>query len=273
MDFAFKQSNLNSSLVFLHKENIWKKHKLPSELMLKENYSQLIFVPINLRGQTIGTIIVGTLSEKDALDTDDIKFIETLGDTIATALETTRLVENSQRRASREWKANEISSKLFRNSEDIQDILEILHNEIMQQLGDHSSVYSFLAKSTNNKTLKTENEVVNSMYKSLTGKGDDFLKVLSKSSDLDSIKHPAFIETSIPFHQFDIKMVIVCPLQKDSTVNTGWIMFSLFSQFNPLSKDLEEDYVSLIHDVCTNAAHLIEKYSIIKSFSNKNKSM
>ncbi len=95
----------------------------------------IVLIPIKLRGQTIGTLRVRPTELSRAWDDDEMALIQATAERAALALETARLLEDSQRRASRERAIGEISSRISEKS-DIDAILRSTVEELGKKLAD-----------------------------------------------------------------------------------------------------------------------------------------
>jgi GAF domain-containing protein len=93
-------------------------------------------VPITLRDQAIGTISIrpSDLSSKE-LDEDELAIIQATVERTALALENARLLEDSQRRATRERAIGEIAARLSEKSE-IETVLRATAEELGKKLQD-----------------------------------------------------------------------------------------------------------------------------------------
>jgi GAF domain-containing protein len=80
-------------------------------IMQRENGSQIIAVPLRVRGQVIGAMEF-ELDEGGNLMPEDLNLIEEVGEQLGLAAETNRLFETSQRVAQREALVNEIATRL-----------------------------------------------------------------------------------------------------------------------------------------------------------------
>jgi GAF domain-containing protein len=89
-------------------------------------------IPLHLRGQTIG--VLDFYDEERTWTEDDKALVEALADQVAQALETQRLFEQTQRRASRERLTGQIVGKI-RAAGDVQGILETAAEELGRVLG------------------------------------------------------------------------------------------------------------------------------------------
>ncbi|HZW02717.1 MAG TPA: GAF domain-containing protein, partial [Anaerolineaceae bacterium] len=85
-------------------------------------------VPINLRGETIGVIRV-----QGKVDQEEVETVRAVADQVALALENARLFEQTVRRADRERKVLEITSKI-RSTTDPDRMLEVALEELQRAL-------------------------------------------------------------------------------------------------------------------------------------------
>jgi GAF domain-containing protein/HAMP domain-containing protein len=92
-----------------------------------------IIVPITIRGQLIGSLELGKEQPSRRWSEDDLHLIQTVADQVGQALENSRLLEETQRRAEREHLVSEITTKL-RASNDPQIILQTAMNELREAL-------------------------------------------------------------------------------------------------------------------------------------------
>jgi PAS domain S-box-containing protein len=99
-----------------------------------ENGSHII-VPILIRGQRIGNILLRRQPEEDAWSKEDLAIAAGTADQIAVALDNTRLLEATQRLVDQEQTISMISTRLSR-SMDIDSILR----SVVQELGQLPSV-------------------------------------------------------------------------------------------------------------------------------------
>jgi GAF domain-containing protein/HAMP domain-containing protein len=107
-------------------------------LSLDKDASQL-FVPIRLRGQTIGFIDVKPKNENRKWTQDDLTLLEAAAERAALALENARLVDSAQRRASREQTIGEITSKIGAVS-DMESIMQAAVEELGRRIGTAAEV-------------------------------------------------------------------------------------------------------------------------------------
>jgi GAF domain-containing protein/HAMP domain-containing protein len=104
-------------------------------IIQNSNGESQVLVPIILRGQPIGTILLREPVEANRVWTpDELDFAQALSDQIALALENARLLEQTTRRAERERKVLEITSKI-RSTNDFHNIIQIAVDELQQALG------------------------------------------------------------------------------------------------------------------------------------------
>ena len=90
-------------------------------------------VPIMLRGETIGVIQLQELSANREWTEDEIATAQAVADQVALALENARLFEQTVRRAERERKVLEITSKI-RSTNDPQQMLQVALEELQGAL-------------------------------------------------------------------------------------------------------------------------------------------
>ncbi|MDX9865491.1 MAG: GAF domain-containing protein, partial [Anaerolineaceae bacterium] len=90
-------------------------------------------LPIVLRGETIGVIQIQKPDQAGEWDPSQISTIERVSDQIALALENARLFEETTKRAERDRKVLEITSKI-RSTTDFNEMLKIAVNELKREL-------------------------------------------------------------------------------------------------------------------------------------------
>jgi transcriptional regulator with GAF, ATPase, and Fis domain len=95
-------------------------------------------VPMLLRDQIIGAIVVQDLEKEHRFNENDMRLLTTLAAQIANAIRTTRLIETAQKRSLRDRQLYEITSKIRREF-DIQGILSTTAQELSEALGVHSA--------------------------------------------------------------------------------------------------------------------------------------
>lgn len=101
----------------------------------KDNQKELsqVMVPIELRGEAIGTIIVQSPST-DKLNQDQINLIKAVAERVALSAENARLFEETTRRAERERLVSDITSKI-RSVNDPQSMIKTAMEELRRTLG------------------------------------------------------------------------------------------------------------------------------------------
>jgi GAF domain-containing protein len=101
--------------------------------------SATIAVPIKLRGQTIGVLDVRSKKGEREWTRDEIALLEAAAERAALALENARLVENAERRASRERAIGEISTRIGAVS-GVESILQTAVEELGRKIGGAAEV-------------------------------------------------------------------------------------------------------------------------------------
>lgn len=96
--------------------------------------SHTIALPISLRGQPIGALVIEPLPDGRAWSGEEIEFIESVAAQLALALENVRLLEQTQVRAHRERLIREITDKI-RGKTDLDAILQTTVVELGKVLG------------------------------------------------------------------------------------------------------------------------------------------
>jgi GAF domain-containing protein len=92
-----------------------------------------VVVPIELRGETIGTLVVQSPST-NALNQDQIDLIKAVADRVALSAENARLFDETARRAERERLVSDITGKI-RNNNDPQSMIQTAMDELRKVLG------------------------------------------------------------------------------------------------------------------------------------------
>jgi GAF domain-containing protein len=118
--------------------------------LLLEKTPSSLSVPIKLRGQTIGVLDVRSKKGQREWTQDEIGLLEAAAERAALALENARLVETSQRRASRERIIGEISTKIGTVS-DIETILQTTVEELGRRIGGAAEVTLEIDSNSNGK--------------------------------------------------------------------------------------------------------------------------
>jgi GAF domain-containing protein len=92
-------------------------------------------IPITLRGQTIGVIKVkDQKAVKQYWSEEELNSVQTIAENVGLALENARLFEQTMRRANREQKVVEITSKI-RSTNNPQEMVQIAMMELKKALG------------------------------------------------------------------------------------------------------------------------------------------
>ena len=107
--------------------------------LAREKASASVAVPIRLRGQTIGVLDVRSKKGEREWSQDEIALLEAAADRAALALENARLVENAQRRVSRERAIGEISARIGAVSS-MDSILQAAVEELGRRIGGAAEV-------------------------------------------------------------------------------------------------------------------------------------
>jgi sensor domain CHASE-containing protein/GAF domain-containing protein len=105
-----------------------EKHAEPGEELPK------LAVPVKVRGQVIGVIHVHKPSDAGEWTPEQITLLETLADQLGVALESARLYQDAQRRATRERLTREITDKM-RRATDVEGIVQTAVDELFSVLG------------------------------------------------------------------------------------------------------------------------------------------
>lgn len=122
------------------KETQEKTNKIPKTGSLSPgDETREISIPIKFRGQVIGALDVKSKSGTRKWTQEDITLLEAAAERTALALENTRLVESSQRRATRERTIGEISSKIGAVN-DIEIIMQTAVEELGRKIGGAAEV-------------------------------------------------------------------------------------------------------------------------------------
>lgn len=91
-------------------------------------------VPIRLRDQVLGSLVLRRESEQSTWSQQDITMVEELSNQIALALESARLYQDTQRRAARDRMLGEVTTRI-RETLDMDTMLQIAIREIGDALG------------------------------------------------------------------------------------------------------------------------------------------
>jgi len=111
---------------------VFRTHKSESN---HETVSSIMAVPIILSGESIGAIYLQENSTNDYIwSQSELSTVQAVADQVAQTLENARLFEQTIRRADRERKVLEITSKI-RSTNDPQEMLKITLEELKRNLG------------------------------------------------------------------------------------------------------------------------------------------
>jgi len=104
-----------------------------------KNINSILRIPLRVRGQEIGSLEVEQKSNKQSWSAEEMSLLEATAERAALALESARLLENAQRRASREQAIGEIANSLNRASL-VETILQATVEELGSRLTDTKGV-------------------------------------------------------------------------------------------------------------------------------------
>jgi GAF domain-containing protein/HAMP domain-containing protein len=96
-------------------------------------------IPIKVRGEVIGVIDIRSLNSNRKWDKADMTAVQTIGDRLAFALDNARLIEETQRRVSRERAISDMTSKIG-SSVDVNTILQQTVQELGRLIGNSEVV-------------------------------------------------------------------------------------------------------------------------------------
>jgi len=114
----------------------------------------ILSIPIKLRGEVIGSVDV-TAPENRQWDQDEMDIVEAIIERAAIAMENSRLLEEAQRRASREQTIGEMSANIGAYT-DTEAILRATVNEIGQKIGGARVVFELGTSNENEKRSKSK---------------------------------------------------------------------------------------------------------------------
>lgn len=122
------------------KEAIEKQKEIPQTGSLSlDKAPRDLSIPIKFRGQVIGVLDVKPKTGNRKWTQDDLTLLQAAAERTALALENTRLLETSQRRASRERTIGEISTKIGAVS-DLESIMQTAVEELGRKIGGAAEV-------------------------------------------------------------------------------------------------------------------------------------
>jgi len=105
-----------------------------SNLDINKKGKSRLSIPLYVRGQKIGVLEIKSRNNLRKWTKDEIALVEAASERTALALETARLLEDSQRRANREQAIGEISTKITATT-DTETILQTAVMELGRQIG------------------------------------------------------------------------------------------------------------------------------------------
>ncbi len=101
---------------------------------LLDEEKMTLAVPIQLRGQTIGTLNIRINKNGEELTTEQVNIIQSVTERLGLALENARLFEETSTRASRERLVTDITTKI-RETNDPQEMIKTAMEELKRALG------------------------------------------------------------------------------------------------------------------------------------------
>jgi GAF domain-containing protein len=96
----------------------------------------VLSVPLMLRGQVIGTLSLHEVGRRRQWTSEDIALAETVAEQVALTIENLRLMEETQRRATRERLVGDVTGRI-RETLDMDEVLRIAAQEMREALGLH----------------------------------------------------------------------------------------------------------------------------------------
>jgi GAF domain-containing protein len=99
----------------------------------RESESRRVVVPIELRGETIGTLVIQSPSSQE-MNNDQMDLIRAVAERVAISAENARLFDETTRRAERERMVSDITGKI-RSVNDPQSMIETAMEELRKALG------------------------------------------------------------------------------------------------------------------------------------------
>lgn len=88
-----------------------------------------MIVPLKVRNEVIGVLGLQEVEAARAWTPEEISLVETIAEQIAQAAESLRLVDETQQRASREQRVNEIGQKIS-SAQSLEEALQIAVREV-----------------------------------------------------------------------------------------------------------------------------------------------
>jgi GAF domain-containing protein len=118
-------------------------------LVLEKGAVASVSIPIRLRGQVIGVLEVRSKKGPREWSREEIMLLEAAAERAALALENARLLENAQRRASRERTIGEIAAKIG-SASDFNSILRTTVEEMGRRIGAAEVVFELESGNSRN---------------------------------------------------------------------------------------------------------------------------
>ena len=115
--------------------------------------SETLLIPVQLRGQTIGRLKLRATEKSHIWTDDEMAIIESTAERVAIALESARLLEDAQKRASRETFLSQIATKLG-SSFQLDSILRDTVEELGQTLKESKVTFQLINPSEPNSSEK-----------------------------------------------------------------------------------------------------------------------
>ncbi|HXW00982.1 MAG TPA: GAF domain-containing protein, partial [Anaerolineae bacterium] len=88
-----------------------------------------VIVPLTVRGETIGVLGLQEIDERRKWSPEEIALIEAISEQLAQAAENIRLIDETQQRAAREKRVNEIGEKI-QAAQSLEEALKIAVKEV-----------------------------------------------------------------------------------------------------------------------------------------------
>ena len=101
-----------------------------------------ISIPVQLRGQTIGVLNIKAPTKNRKWNQDEINLVQAISDRLALALDNARLLQDSQRRATKEAKIGEVTAKIG-SSINMRNVLQTAVEELGRALPGSEVVIQF----------------------------------------------------------------------------------------------------------------------------------
>ena len=130
-----------------------------------------LLIPVQLRGQTIGRLKLNTSDHSHQWTDDELVMVKATAERVALALESARLLDEAQKRATREAFLSEVATKLS-TSFQLDSILRDTVEELGQTLGNSTVTFQLVRPAESGKTMEKKSNG-NSAHKSEPGVNDD----------------------------------------------------------------------------------------------------